>query len=465
MQRKTGIRDSAALALSDWTATAEYSEDAVWPRKWAEYYVNSSRERIYDWLISHGQKFFPIVHWAERGLFRPGNSVPRFHMLIGLGAGAAKSLSEQLLFHRNRNRLAVLFRHNVTKLIIGKNTVGCTGLNEENEELFSAEAENLIIASGGLNGDLNRVRKNWDRESFGEPPEVILNGSHRYADGAVHDLIAGLGGNVTFEQNMWNYPSGVHHPEPDKENHGLTIVPPKSALWMNYEGRRIGPMPLVTAYDTRYIVERICQEKRKYSWQILNWKIAVKELAVQNSDYNEAMRDKKTLKFIFNVIFGNEKLVKRMTETCKDFVTADTVQELAEKMNALNGDNAVNASLLEEEIRKYDAGILRGEIFHNDEQLRRIAHARQYRGDRLRTCRFQPILDRKAGPLFAIREFINSRKSLGGIQTDLSSRVLTSSGAVIPGVYAVGECAGFGGGGIHGKGALEGTFLGSCILT
>ncbi|HNI99380.1 MAG TPA: FAD-binding protein, partial [Leptospiraceae bacterium] len=167
----------------------------------------------------------------------------------------------------------------------------------------------------------------------------------------------------------------------------------------------------------------------------------------------------------FNVIFGNEKLVKRMTETCKDFVTADTVQELAEKMNALNGDNAVNASLLEEEIRKYDAGILRGEIFHNDEQLRRIAHARQYRGDRLRTCRFQPILDRKAGPLIAIREFINSRKSLGGIQTDLFSRVLTRSGEVIPGVYAVGECAGFGGGGIHGRGALEGTFLGSCILT
>jgi predicted oxidoreductase len=222
---------------------------------------------------------------------------------------------------------------------------------------------------------------------------------------------------------------------------------------------------MVTAFDTRYLVETICREKEKYSWQILNWKIAKKEFAVSGSDFNHAIREKKFLKFLLSTLLGNPALVREFITNCEDFVTADSVPELVERMNALTGTRDVDVKILEEEIRLYDAQIERGPAFHNDDQLRRIAHARQYRGDRVRTCKFAKIDDLRARPLIAIREFILTRKSLGGIETDLDCRVLNKDGDPMPGLYAVGEAAGFGGGGIHGLRSLEGTFLGGCIFT
>jgi predicted oxidoreductase len=145
-------------------------------------------------------------------------------------------------------------------------------------------------------------------------------------------------------------------------------------------------------------------------------------------------------------------------------VVADTLPELVAKMNALVGDGSVSLEAVTEAASRYDERIGLGPRFHNDEQLRRIEFTRRWAGDRLRTCRFQKILDPQAGPLLAIREFIISRKSMGGLQTDLSSRVLDRSGQPIPGLYAAGEAAGFGGGGMNGKRGLEGTFLGVCLL-
>jgi predicted oxidoreductase len=135
-------------------------------------------------------------------------------------------------------------------------------------------------------------------------------------------------------------------------------------------------------------------------------------------------------------------------------------------MNERNLDGLrTDLATVELVVRDYDAQIDRGTAYFGDDQLRRIWNFRQYRGDRLRLCKFQKILDPHAMPLIAIREFILSRKSLGGIQTDLGCRVLRADGSVIDGLFAVGEAAGFGGGGIHGMGSLEGTFLGSCVLT
>ena len=152
-----------------------------------------------------------------------------------------------------------------------------------------------------------------------------------------------------------------------------------------------------------------------------------------------------------------------------DFVTANSIPELVDKMNALEGTDDVKLDAVATSIGRYDEQIARGPKYHNDEQLRRIAHARQYRGDKVRTCKFQAINDPKAMPLIAIRESILSRKTLGGIQTDLECRVMSipnnGTQEAIPGLYAIGEAAGFGGGGLHGKGALEGTFLGGCVLT
>ncbi len=393
-------------------------------------------------------------------------------MVWGTGKGLVDILTAALDNHPNRSQILFQFDSRVDDLLVeGGRVVGCHGVREKDGETgedFEARAPITIVASGGICGKIDLVKKHWHKP-LGEPPETILNGSHRFADGRVlFSAEKNAGARITHLDHHWNYAAGVHHPRPDprKPGHGLSLVPPKSALWMNWEGRRIGPVALVTSFDTKFQVERICQESRKYSWQILNRKIALKELAVSGSEFNDAIRDRKIFAFLKNVLFGNRALVDDLVRNCPDFVIADIIDELAQKMNRLNGDDAVDPRLLRDEIERYDAMIARGPAYHNDEQLRRIAQARLYRGDRVRTCKFQRILDPSAGPLIAIREFILSRKTLGGIQTDLDSRALSSNdGNPIPGLYAVGEAAGFGGGGLHGKGALEGTFLGGAILT
>lgn len=464
-QKRLGIEDSTELALGDWHSVADFSNHDLWPRRWAETYVNRSLHDIYEWLHRHGVRFFPMVHWVERGLFAPGNSVPRFHMVWGTGHRLIEVLVNRLRSHPQKHRLTTCFGTRVEALESHNGAVtGCRGVIEATGEAFEVRSDAVVVASGGVCGAIDRVRSNW-HEPWGTPPATILNGAHRFGDGAMHDRVAELGGRLTHLDLQWHYAAGVHHPHPDREHHGLSLVPPKSALWVNGEGRRIGPIPLVTGYDTRFLVEQVCRQPGQYSWQVMNWKIACKELAVSGSEYNDAIRDRKLFGFLKNVLLGNPKLVRDLSDGCRDFVTADTVPELAVKMNALDNPLEVDADLLEKEIRTYDAAIARGPKLHNDEQLRRIAHARQYRGDRVRTCAFQQILDPKAGPLLAIREFVLARKSLGGIHTDLASRVLDHGGEPVSGLFAIGEAAGFGGGGIHGKASLEGTFLGSCVLT
>jgi len=256
----------------------------------------------------------------------------------------------------------------------------------------------------------------------------------------------------------------VHHWQPRKPAHGLSLVPPKSALWLNWRGERIGPMPLVTGYDTHDLVAQICRQERAYSWQLLNKRIALKELAISGGEFNPAFRDKKRLAVARDMLRGNHWLYEQVTQHCPDFVVAETLPDLVDRMNGLAGDGSVSLDAVAEAATRYDAIIDLGPRFHTDDQLRRIEFARRWMGDRLRTCKFQKILDPKAGPLVAIREFIISRKSMGGLQTDLSCRVLDRAGEPIPGLYAAGESAGFGGGGMNGKRGLEGTFLGGCLL-
>jgi hypothetical protein len=374
--------------------------------------------------------------------------------------------------HPNADRLTTRFRHRVTDLVTTDGRVtGVRGVDERTDESFEFEADHVVVATGGICGNIERLTQQHWHADFGAPPETVLNGSHRYAQGDLHDAAAESGAHVTHLDNQWLYAAGVHHPEPEgKPYDGLSLVPPKSALWVNHRGERIGPMPLVTGYDTRFLVEQICQQEKKYSWQILNWTIAKKELAVSGSEFNAAMRDKKPIGFLKRVLLGSGDMVQTLIDTCPDVIAANSLDALVDRMNALTGDDEVDRHALRDALTRYDRQIDRGPTYHNDEQLRRIAHLRQYRGDRARTCKFQKILDDDAKPLIAIREFVLSRKSLGGIQTDLGSRVLAApdahgSQSPIPGLYAVGEAAGFGGGGIHGLRSLEGTFLGTCIFT
>ena len=466
-QRKLGLQDSPELAWADWQSFADFGPDDEWPRTWARTYVERSREMIFDWLTARGVEFLPVVNWAERGLFRPGNSVPRWHIAWGTGWAIVEAVVAGLEAHPRRDRLEIRFGHRVERLLVEDGrVVGCAGVREDDGGDFEIRAPHLVLASGGIcGGDLSRVRRHW-YEPWGEAPAHLLNGSHRFADGLLHDAAAAHGANLTHLDLQWHYAAGVRQKDGDAPEEGISLVPPRSALWLDAHGRRFGPLPLMGYTDTRHLVERICRSPGQYSWQVLNWKIAIKELAVSGCDYMTAFRYKRKLEVVKQVLLGNPGLVERLIDECEGFVVADSLPELMERMDALSLDeHRIDREGMAADIAAYDGMIDRGPRYFNDDQLRRIAGARTYKGDRLRTCRFQKIDDPKARPLIAIRELILSRKSLGGIQTDLSSRVLRASGEPIPGLYAVGETAGFGGGGIHGKGSLEGTFLGSCVLT
>lgn len=467
-QRRYGIRDTPELALRDWLSFGDFGRDAAaeyWPRRWAEAYVNDCESEIYRWLKARGVGFLPLPLWVERGQHGGGNSVPRWHVTWGTGHGLATQLIRTLHAHPRRDALTLRFNHRVETLeMSGGRIGGCRGVNEDSGEEFIAMADAVLVATGGINGSIERVRQHWHAE-WKSPPATILNGSHQYADGMLHDAVQSAGGNLTNLDRMWNYAGGVHHWMPRKPGHGLSLVPPRSALWLNWRGERIGPHPLVSGFDTRELVTQVCRQERQYSWQLLNRRIALKELAVSGAEFNPSIREKSIAGFLRDILRGNRWLVEQMTENCVDFVTASSLPELVEKMNALQGDSAVDLDTVRDVVARYDAEIERGPALHNDEQLRRIAHLRKWRGDRIRTCKFQKILDQDAMPLIAIREFIISRKSLGGIQTDLDSRVLGKAGEPIAGLYAAGEAAGFGGGGMNGLRGLEGTFLGGCIYS
>lgn len=465
-QRRSGIRDTPELALHDWLSFGDFGRDEAaehWPRRWAEAYVNECHGDVYRWLQARGIRFLPMPLWVERGLHGEGNSVPRWHVAWGTGHGLATRLIGALQAHPRREALVLKFDHRVVALLEeGGRITGCRGTTEDRHEPFVAHADAVLVAAGGINGSLERVRRHWHAD-WGKPPETLLNGSHRFADGTMHDAVRAAGGHLANLDRMWNYAAGVHHWKPRKPDHGLSLVPPRSALWLNWRGERIGAHPLVSGFDTRELVTQVCRQERQYSWQLLNRRIALKELAISGAEFNPSIRERSTVRFVRDLLLGNRWLVDEVTRHCVDVVTALSLPELVERMNALQGDGAVDLSAVRAAVERYDAEISRGPALHNDEQLRLIAHLRRWRGDRLRTCKFQRIVEARAMPLIAIREFIISRKSLGGMQTDLASRVLTPLGTPVPGLYAAGEAAGFGGGGMNGLRGLEGTFLGGCI--
>lgn len=470
IQRLNGIRDSAETALRDWYSFAQFSEHDHWPKKWAELYVNRSIDDIYNWLKPKGIRFFPIPHWVERGEFGEGNSLPRYHIVWGTGEHLMRTLINELNDHVNSSNIYYHFDYKVESLLTRTGSVcGVKGHHETTGQAFEIEAPIVLVASGGINGDINRVKQEWDK-SWGQPPEHILNGAHEFADGTMHDAVESIDGKVTNLHQMWNYAAGIHHPDPRIPKEGLSLIPPKSALWLDATGKRFGPLPLVTGFDTHRICKRIAQDPYGYSWQVMNWKIALKEIAVSGAESNTAFRDRRIIQLARDIFLGNHALLEYLTESCEDVVVGNSLEELVEKMNELNagsqtkGDGIVDLATINESIQRYDEQVDLGKEFHNDDQLRRLTQVRNWRGDRSRTCKFEKIMQKKSMPLVAFREFIVSRKSMGGIQTDLESRVLSNSGQPIPGLYAAGEAAGFGGGGISGLKSLEGTFISNCIL-
>jgi predicted oxidoreductase len=492
-QRRSRIPDSEQLALEDWLRIAELGPGEEWPRRWAEQYVTRARDDVGGWLRTLGVRFFPVVNWAERGNFGDGNSVPRFHLTWGTGKALVEAVWGAIERDPHRAALEVRFGARVSELVVADDggVVGCRVADEDygrlsgrpggggagrSDDASGAAGERggyevraaraVVIAAGGIGGNPEIVRREWPTGELGSPPRRLLMGSHPYADGAMHEEVGRVGGSVTHLSRMWNYADAVRHPRPQRENHGVKLIPPRSGVMLDPDGRRYGPTAVMPTFDAYAALERMCEDERKYSWLICNWKIAKRELDVSGSQHNPHLRERRPVRFLLGVLLGKPRQLNHFLEGSPDFVAAASLGELAREMNEVTGEGAIDPEALAAEIGRYDATIARGRGLFNDDQLRRIAQLRGWRGDRLRTSKFQRIVDPKAGPLIAIRLQVMARKSLGGIQTDLACRVLRrEGGGPIPGLYAVGEAAGFGGGGMHGKRSLEGTFLGGCVFT
>lgn len=464
LQARMKIPDSAELALRDWLRFGEMDPADTYPQQWARYYVEHSRAEVYDWLIEKGIKFMPAVNWVERGMQGDGNTVPRYHIVWGTSRRLATRMIELMLEAGGAGRLTLLTQHRVTALESrGGQVAGAVAVNEATGAELRLSAPVVVLAMGGINGGHEETRANWPAHR--PMPATMLNGAHPFADGKLHHLVAGLGGQITHAGEMWNYAAGFPHPFPHFEGHGLSTIPCKSALWLNHRGERIGPEPLVTGFDTHALSQRVAAQEKPYTWHLLNWRIAAKEFAISGAEHNQRIRDMQFPAFLKETLLGNHRLVKQMAAESRHFLVDDTLQGLAAKMNALTCSHDVDAAVLQATADAFDANFSNGMKLANDDQIRRILHARQWGPDKLRTCKPAPLQMQGAGPFIAIQMQLITRKSLGGLQTDLHSRVLNAAGQAMEGLYCVGEAAGFGGGGASGKRSLEGTFLPGCILT
>ncbi len=462
-QKRLKIADSPRLMLEDWVRFGELAADDRWPRAWAECYVEESHDLVYQWLLGLGLKFMPAVNWVERGSAIKGNSVPRYHLLWGTGLELIEMLIGRLVQHPKRDKLVLLHRHRVTALDFGAGEVrGCSGIDEAGDCRFAVRADRTVIATGGVNGAVEQVRKHWP-VAWPPPPQQILNGAHPYSSGEIHADFAQHGGSLTHLRDMWNYAAGIPHPQPHFQGHGLSLIPCKSGLWLTPDGQAVGPAPMVTGFDTREMCRQVAAHP--YTWQVLNWKIAARELAISGSQHNPRIVRHQFVRLLFDLLRANDRLLQQMVAESGEFLIADSINELAERMNRLAGNDRIDAEGLAAQVQAYDEALTDPEKRAGHPAIQRIQELRQWQGDRLRTCNLRAIGDRKAGPLLAIRLHFISRKSLGGIQTDLQGRALAVDGKPINRLYAVGEAAGFGGGGTSGKRSLEGTFLSGCILT
>ncbi len=465
LQQRMKIPDSPEAAFKDWLSFGELDPHDEWPLQWARYYVEHSRTEVYDWLRQEGIKFLPAVNWVERGRHGDGNRLPRYHVIWGTARELIRCLLAALHNANHTGKLTLLHQHRVTELERSAGRIsGAVAIDEASGAEVQFKAPVVVIATGGINGSHQECRANWPAER--PQPSIMLNGAHPYSDGRLHHWVAdSLGAQITHAGEMWNYAAGISHPYPHFPGHGLSTIPCKSALWLNHRGERIGPEPLVTGFDTHWLCQRVAQQEKPWTWHLLNWRIAAREFAISGAEHNARIRDKQFPLFLKELLLGNHALIRQMQHENPDFLVADTLGELAGKMNALTCAHDVEPSVLQATADAFDANFSYGTRMHNDSQIRMIQHAREWGPDRLRTCKPAPLQKPGAGPYIAIRMRLITRKSLGGLQTDLQSRVLDPRGTPVEGLYCVGEAAGFGGGGANGKRSLEGTFLPGCIMT
>jgi len=479
-QRRMGIKDSLDLARQDWFGSAQFDRpEDYWPRAWAEAYVDFAAGEKRAWLHAMGHRLFPVVGWAERGDGRAdghGNSVPRFHITWGTGPGIVAPFERRVRAAVAEGRVELRFRHRVDGLVTSGGVVtGVRGALLEPTTVdrgrpssrvevgdFEIPAQAVVVTSGGIGGDHDLVRKAWP-ERLGEPPRTMVAGVPAHVDGRMQTITAQAGGRIINPDRMWHYVEGIQNWDPVWENHGIRILPGPSALWLDASGKRL-PAPYYPGFDTLGTLKHLRGTGHDYSWFVLTQKIIEKEFALSGSEQNPDLTDKNVRLLLNRVRSGAPGPVEAFKQHGADFVVADTLAELVDGMNTLTGDDLIDLASLQHQVQARDREM--DNAFTKDLQIAALRSARAYRGDKLiRVASPHKMLDPKNGPLIAVRLHVLTRKTLGGLETDLDGRVLTASGEPLAGVYAAGEVSGFGGGGMHGYNSLEGTFLGGCLFS
>ncbi|MFD7558048.1 FAD-binding dehydrogenase [Streptomyces sp. NPDC059835] len=479
-QRRMRIKDNRDLAFQDWMGTAGFDrEEDVWARRWAEAYVDFAAGEKRPWLHAQGVRFFPVVGWAERGGYDAnghGNSVPRFHITWGTGPGLVEPFERRVRAGVARGLVRLKFRHRVAGLAATAGAVDTvtgeilepstavrgTASSRETAGTFSLRAQAVIVTSGGIGGNHDLVRAQWPTR-LGTPPARMLSGVPAHVDGLMLGIAEAAGASHVNKDRMWHYTEGIENWNPIWARHGIRILPGPSSLWLDATGKRL-PVPLFPGFDTLGTLDHIMKTGHDHTWFVLNQRIIGKEFGLSGSEQNPDLTGKSVRDVIDRARQAVPGPVKAFMDNGADFVVERDLSALVRGMNAVTKEELLDEAVVRDQIVARDREI--ANPFTKDLQVMSIHGARKYLGDKLiRTAAPHRILDPKAGPLIAVRLSILTRKSLGGLQTDLSSRVLTPSGEPLPGVYAAGEAAGFGGGGVHGYRALEGTFLGGCLFS
>jgi predicted oxidoreductase len=477
-QRRLGIRDSHELALQDWLGAAGFDRpEDHWPRQWAHAYVDFAAGEKRSWLRERGLQTFPLVGWAERGGYDArghGNSVPRFHITWGTGPAIVDVFARRLLAAGSKVRFA--HRHRVDELIVEAGAVtGVRGavLEPSTEARGVASSRNtigefefragaVIVASGGIGGNHDLVRKNWPAR-MGRVPEQLLSGVPAHVDGRMLGITEAAGARIINADRMWHYTEGITNYDPIWPRHGIRILPGPSSIWLDATGRRL-PAPLYPGFDTLGTLEYIAKTGHDYTWFVLNARIIEKEFGLSGQEQNPDLTGKSVRQVLARVKSGAPAPVQRFVDRGVDFVSATTLRELVAKMNDVPDVERLDYDVVEAEVTARDREVVNS--YTKDSQITAIRGARNYLADRVsRVVAPHRITDQKAGPLIAVKLHILTRKSLGGLETDLDSRVLKADGIAFDGLYAAGEAAGFGGGGVHGYRSLEGTFLGGCVFS
>jgi uncharacterized protein len=481
-QRRLRIRDSQELALQDWMGSAQFDRpEDHWPRKVAEAYVEFAAGEMRSWLHAMGMRWFPVVGWAERGgghAHGHGNSVPRFHITWGTGPGVVEPFERRVRAHAAAGLITLKFRHRVSRLVRTNGAV--TGVDGEILEPstvqrgqksgreavgdFDLSAGAVLVTSGGIGGDLDLVRKAWPVDRLGPPPKTMVAGVPHHVDGRMIAISRDAGAAVINADRMWHYTEGVRNWDPIWPNHGIRILPGPSSMWFDARGERL-PAPCMPGFDTLSTLKHILATGHDWSWFVLTQTIIRKEFALSGSEQNPDFTAKD-----WRAVLRNRRgvsappPVEAFKEKGADFIVRNDLGALVEAMNAMTGEAMIDAGRLRMQIEARDREI--DNPFSKDAQVTAIRGARAYLGDKLiRTAAPHRILDPANGPLIAVKLNILTRKTLGGLHTNLDGQVLDPAGEPIPGLYAAGEVAGFGGGGYHGYNALEGTFLGGCIFS